>query len=183
MPTIENGNVNTVDSHLKIGLKCSCNGSKNYGVIQCKTCNINNPNSCISDSVINTQKIIQKQVRVYSSQYTNSLASMNVLDNNPVLKKWYNVNWHQMSDRVNPSHQKIHYPGNNGNSTKTSITRIRPGSLSPGGEGVDIKHFSYDRYLNRLKAGNLKSGIPNSTITPVRGNKTVKFGIINGCRC
>ena len=110
---------------------------------------------------------------------------MNVIgnSNNKPKIRFGLVNWHQMSDRVVPSVQKIHYPGNNGNSTKTSITRIRPGSLSPGGEGLDIKHFSYDRYLNRLKAGNLKAGIPNPNITAKRGNKTVKFGLINGCRC
>ena len=179
MPIILEGNVPTVDSNLKIGLKCSCNGSQDYGVVQCTACagGLNN-SSCIADSKINTQKIIQRQVRVYSSQYVNALASMNVLDNKQPLKKW-----HQMSDRVVPSVQKIHYPGNNGNSTKTSITRIRPGSLSPGGEGVDIKHFSYDRYLNRLKGGNLKAGIPNPNITAKRGNKTVKFGLISGCTC
>ena len=184
MSIILDGNVPNVDSNLKIGLKCSCNGSQDFGVIQCRSCvgGLNN-SSCIVDTSINIQKIIQNQVRVPSSQYANALASMNVLDNKQPLKKWYNVNWHQMSDRVVPSQQKIHYPGNNGNSTKTSITRMRPGSLSPGGEGLDIKHFSYDRYLNRLKAGNLKSGIPNPNIKAIRGNKTVKFGLINGCRC
>ncbi len=33
--------------------------------------------------------------------------------------------------------------------TKRSITSLRPGAMSPGGSGVDIKHNSYDRYLNR----------------------------------
>jgi len=179
MPVIEDGNVPTVDSNLKIGLKCSCNGKLHYGVVQCRACAGGLKNSsCIADASNNIQKIIQRQVRVYSSQYVNALASMNVLDNKHPSKKW-----HQMSDRVVPSFQKIHYPGNNGNSTKTSITRMRPGSLSPGGEGLDIKHFSYDRYLNRLKAGNLKAGIPNPNTKPIRGNKTVKFGLISGCRC
>ena len=174
----------SLETNLKIGLKCTCNGSQDYGVVQCRACvgGLKN-NSCVADSKINTQKIIQNQVRVPTSQYVSALASMNVLDNNQPLKKLFNLNWHQMSDRVIPSQQKIHYPGNNGNSTKSSITRIRPGGLSPGGEGVDIKHFSYDRYLNRLKAGNLKAGIPNPNITAIRGNKTLKFGLINGCRC
>tara|TARA_Y100000389_G_scaffold661_2_gene664 strand:- start:22 stop:576 length:555 start_codon:yes stop_codon:yes gene_type:complete len=184
MPIIVDGNVPTVDSNLKIGLKCSCNGKLDYGVVQCRTCaGGKSLSSCIADTSNNTQKIIQRQVRVSSNQFTNALASMNVLDNIQPLKKWHNVNWHQMSDRVIPSVQKIHYPGNNGNSTKTSITRMRPGSLSPGGEGLDIKHFSYDRYLNRIKGGNLKAGIPNPNITAIRGNKTVKFGLISGCRC
>lgn len=182
--SIPNGIISTIDSKLKIGLNCSCNGAIDYGVVQCKLCgggSINN--TCINDSKINTQKIIQRQVRVYSSQYVNALASMNVLDNKMPIKRWYNVNWNQMSDRIIPSEQKIHYPGNNGNSTKSSITRIRPGCLSPGGKGLDIKHFSYDRYLNRLKASNLKTDISNSNIIPKYGNKTVKFGLINNCRC
>ena len=68
MPIIVDGNVPTVDSNLKIGLKCSCAGGKSQS-------------SCIADTSNNTQKIIQRQVRVYSSQYVNALASMNVLDN------------------------------------------------------------------------------------------------------
>ena len=173
----------SLESNLKIGLKCTCNGSQDYGVVQCTACvgGLKN-SSCVADSEIITQKIIQKQVRVPTSQYVSALASMNVLDNS-TKNKCFNLNWHQMSDRVIPSQQKIHYPANNSNSTKSSITRIRPGALSPGGEGVDIKHFSYDRYLNRLKAGNLKAGIPNPNISAIRGNKTVKFGLINGCRC
>jgi hypothetical protein len=130
MSIIVDGNVPTVDSNLKIGLKCSCDGKYDYGVVQCRACvGGKSQSSCITDTSNNTQKIIQRQVRVYSSQYVNALASMNVLDNKQLLKKWYNVNWHQMSDRVVPSVQKIHYPGNNGNSTKSSITRIRPGSV------------------------------------------------------
>ena len=38
MPIILDGNVPTVDSNLKIGLKCSCNGKLDYGVVQCRVC-------------------------------------------------------------------------------------------------------------------------------------------------
>ena len=38
MPIIVDGNVPTVDSNLKIGLKCSCNGKLDYGVVQCRAC-------------------------------------------------------------------------------------------------------------------------------------------------
>ena len=38
-----------------------------------------------------------------------------------------------------------------GNSTKTTITANRPGAMTPGGEGVDVKHGSYHRYLAKKK--------------------------------
>ena len=44
-----------------------------------------------------------------------------------------------------------------GCSTKRTLTRVRPGALSPGGEGVGIKHGCYERYLNKLK-GQLREG-------------------------
>jgi hypothetical protein len=42
-------------------------------------------------------------------------------------------------------------PSHGANSTKTSVTRMRPGSCSAAGQGVDIKHGSYARYLARIK--------------------------------
>jgi hypothetical protein len=60
------------------------------------------------------------------------------------------VNWNQMSDRAIASNQKTYVPSF-GSSTKSSITRERPGSQSPGGVGCDIKHNSYNRYLNKLR--------------------------------
>ena len=38
-----------------------------------------------------------------------------------------------------------------GNSTKSSITRHRPGGASAPGTGVDVKHGSYARYLAKKK--------------------------------
>lgn len=38
-----------------------------------------------------------------------------------------------------------------GNSTRSTITGNRPGAMTPGGQGVDVKHGSYDRYLSKKK--------------------------------
>ena len=93
-----------------------------------------------------------------------------------------NVNWNQYSDRALPGNSmvsKITIVPSHGNSTKSSITRLRPGSLKPGGKGVDIKHGSYDRYLARLKGkGPLRTqAVPASA--PLRGNKTKAYGIVS----
>ena len=81
-----------------------------------------------------------------------------------------------------------------GNSLQTSITRFdRPGCSTPGGAGVDMKHGSYQRYLNRIMAKkSLKREpipptfglpIPFNPAFPIYGNKTLKTNIINKCVC
>ena len=127
------------------------------------------------------QKIIRNTVRVKSSLYTMNLAALsgyhkpnlgysvvNIGGSSYIVSP--GVNWNQMSDQANPSIQIVKTANGttyHSSSTKHTITRLRPGALSPGGIGVDIKHNSYDRYLNRLKGkGPLK-----------------KHGIINGCDC
>ena len=52
-----------------------------------------------------------------------------------------------------------------GNSTKTTITGNRPGAMTPGGEGVDVKHGSYHRYLAKKK-GSVLTKPPVSINTP-----------------
>jgi hypothetical protein len=86
-----------------------------------------------------------------------------------------NVNWNQSSDRANASIQRVYRP-TNGNSTRSSITRERPGSQSPGGKGVDVKHNSYDRYLARKKTPALLTEV--TTSIPIKGNKTKKIGLV-----
>jgi hypothetical protein len=106
------------------------------------------------------------------------------------------VYWNQMSDRPRPSNQVTRVASGSSyhtSSTRHTITRLRPGAMSPGGVGVDIKHNSYDRYLNRLKGKTaLRRGIipptfgaeiPFNNAFPVYGGKTVKTAIINGCDC
>jgi hypothetical protein len=65
--------------------------------------------------------------------------------------------------------------------------------MSPGGIGVDIKHNSYDRRLNKLKGKavlrrgvippNYGQSIPFNKAYPVYGGKVIKTGIINNCDC
>jgi len=50
-----------------------------------------------------------------------------------------------------------------GNSTRSTITGNRPGAMTPGGQGVDVKHGSYDRYLSKKKGAILTK--PKVTVT------------------
>jgi len=153
------------------------------------------------------QKLIQNTVGVYASLYASNLASLSAYQK-PLNKHQLvfqagtpyivpaGVNWNQMSDRAVPSVQVVKTGSGStygASSTKHTIVRNRPGALSPGGIGVDIKHNSYDRYLNRLKGkGPLRRGvipptygapIPFNPAFPVYGGKTIKTSIINSCDC
>lgn len=148
-------------------------------------------------------KIIQNTVRVYSSLYTMNLSSLNayhpplkipqivVQNGTPYVVPAF-INWNQMSDRASPSKQVIHTGSGStygASSTRHTIVSDRPGAMSPGGVGVDIKHNSYDRYLNRIKARKpLRRGVIPPTFglpivfdcaDPIYGGKTVKTAIIN----
>lgn len=115
---------------------CSCNPNTICNpVSQCRSC------LSITDSALNTQKIIQRQVRVASSMYTMNLAALTSI-------KSY-------EEHHDPSYKK----------------------------GVDVKHNSYDRYLAKLKAGKLKTSPKQSSTNPIMGNKTQKYGMIQGCSC
>ena len=139
-------------------------------------------------------KLIQNTVRVYSSIYTSNLGPLNAYKQPTAAT--YGVCWNQMSDRPVPSVQRATVPtgfNNNLNGRHHSVTSSKPGSQTPGGIGCDIKHNSYDRYLNRLKGkGPLRRGpipatfgnpIPFNPAFPVYGGKTTKTNIVNGCDC
>jgi len=138
-----------------------------------------------------TQKRIQNTVRVPSSLYSMNLGSI-VTYQSPL--NTIKVNWNQMSDRRDSHIQVAKASGSfyHGSSLKYSQNRGRPGTGTPGGVGVDVKHNSYYRYLNRLKANKLKHGIipptfgdpiPFNRAFPIYGDKTVKTSIINNCKC
>ena len=146
------------------------------------------------------QKIIQNTVRVKSSLYTMNLAGLsgyqkplNVSQLVEQAGTQYivpaNTYWNQMSDRARPSNQVTKVASGatyHSSSTRHTITRNRPGAMSPGGIGVDIKHNSYDRYLNKIKGkGPLRRGAVNfdSISSPVYGGKFMKTSIINKCNC
>ena len=101
------------------------------------------------------------------------------------------------NNEVNTSVSNVAVVPSRGNSTKKSITRLRPGSLKPGGFGVDIKHGSYDRYLARLKGKKpLKTQNPTTLTSEITntngqdiaiqnnviGNKTRYFGIVGSSK-
>jgi len=143
-------------------------------------------------------KIIQNTVRVYGSLYTANLGPLTAYKqpiSNPN-KGFYGVCWNQMSDRPVPSYQPTSIPtgyNTSMNRRHTSVTSSKPGSQTPGGSGCDIKHNSYDRYLNRLKGkGPLRRGVipqnfgkpvPFNPAFPIYGGKTTKTNIVNGCDC
>ncbi len=119
-------------------------------------------------------KRINGTVRVSSSEYqmnkASGLSTQNIIFNYHQPKPGYERNdlellqWNQSSDRAFPSRfnkmMKVNVPSH-GNSTKTSLTRHRPGAGAGGKQyGVDLKHNSYHRYL--LKKKGLK---------PLRGEK------------
>ena len=151
-------------------MSCNCN----YSGLKspCVTC-VN-----VADTTSNTnitQKRIWRQVRVPASMYSMNLSSFTSAQNR--LASGTNMNWNQMSDRVLPSEQTL-VNHTHGNSLTSTLTSHRPGAASPGGKGVDVKHDSYARYLNRKKASNLKTQTTNIAAVPVYGNKTKSIGLI-----
>ena len=160
----------------------------------CRTlsCQING-STCLPTSLnqYQTQKLIQNTVRVPASLYMQNLRALTSYQAPSLLHQ--GVYWQQSSDRAFRHIQKVTVP-TRGNSLRTSITRFdRPGCATPGGAGVDMKHGSYQRYLNRLMAkGPLKRepipktfGLPKPFIPafPIYGNKTLKTNIIDSCIC
>lgn len=135
-----------------------------------------------------TQKRIQNTVRVQAGLYTDTMASLASYDNGVPAGLWNNA-----SDRTHKHVQKAVVASGGQyttSSTKHSITRLRPGAMSPGGAGCDIKHGSYDRHLNRLKGRSIlrAAAVPSDygetpQQTTVRGNKTLATGIVAGCNC
>jgi hypothetical protein len=139
-------------------------------------------------------KLIQNTARVYASLYTSNLGPLNAY--RTPTNVTHGVCWNQMSDRPVPSVQRATIPtGTNTsmNRRHTSVTSSKPGCQTPGGVGVDIKHNSYDRYLNRLKGkGPLRRGkipatfgqpIPFNPAFPIYGGKTTKTNLVSGCDC
>lgn len=152
-----------------------------------------------------TQKQIQKTVRVPASLYTFALKSLAGFERPLSTGQWVQqagsfyyipptVRWNQMSDRAVPSISKVKTASGgtyHTSSVRHSITRARPGAMHAGGEGCDIKHNCYDRYLNRIKGqAPLRRGVipphygapvPSTRAFPIQGGKVVKTAIVNGC--
>jgi len=159
--------------------------------ISCKGCNIANTRN---NPVVNyqNQQRIWNSVRVDASQYLLNKGALSAYE--PTLAR--QVNWNQQSDRLYP-HIQYAIPSR-GNSTKRTLTSLRPGACSPGGVGCDVKHDSYARYLNRVKGRALKKGYISPAITkviacggtlpfdparPMYGGKYYNTQIIPSCKC
>lgn len=139
------------------------------------------------------QKLMQNTVRVEGSLYTANLGPLTAYKQP---QGPYGVCWNQMSDRPVPSVQPASIPTGfrtSMNRRHTSVTSSRPGCQTPGGKGCDIKHNSYDRYLNRLKGkAPMRRGvvpptfgqpIPFNCAAPIYGGKIIKTNIVTGCGC
>ena len=145
------------------------------------------------------QKIIQKVVRINSSLYTMNIAGLNVYQspskNSQIVEQAGvnyvippGLNWNQMSDRARPAQQNVKTGSGStygSSSLRGTKVRNRPGAMSPGGSGVDIKHNSYERYLNRIKGkGLLKKGkVQVNDEQKMTGGKDSRLAIVNNCFC
>ena len=188
------------------------NCDKKIGVIEndlfrCRKCDTNLTSNTPANQYQRVKRIYNT-VGVPSSIYTMNLGALNAYEVPNTKYEIVNiagknyqvspgVNWNQMSDRRRPHIQvAVSGAGTNpgGNSTKRTITRCRPGALSPGGSGVDIKHNSYDRYLNRIKGKvPLRRGIIPADFGvqeigfnrafPIYGGKVFKPSVISNCNC
>ena len=163
-----------------------------YGY-RCRGCNKGLTGNTPADQY-QKQKLIQNTVRVYSSLYTMNLGSLSSYSRPTIDTNL--VGWNQQSDRPYPSVQRASIPtgfNTSLNGRHHSNTSSRPGTQTPGGVGCDIKHNSYDRYLNKLKGRKvLRRGvipptfglpIPFNRAFPVYGAKEFKTAIVSGCNC
>jgi len=141
---------------------------------------------------------IQNQVAVDQNQMLSVLSAMTIrgsknnffnMGDRKYSRFWGNkYNLRNQSDRKNPHKTLNNNVPSGGNSTKSSITALRPGSLAPGGSGVDVKHGSYARYLGKLKANNITHNnmgpFPDKDINKsVVNNKSYRFSIIKTPVC
>lgn len=122
-----------------------------------------------------TQKRIQRTVRTSGSAYTEGLAPQHVYDG---------AAWNQASDRAVAGTVVRNVPSHGASSVHGSVTRARPGSTSAPGQGVDIKHGSYARYLAKLKGRTVaRSCAPVPAPEPLRGNKTQYYSVAAAASC
>ena len=162
----------------------SFNSKKNsfmLSTINNGSCWIPRQSRCRGDCLPNfdvRKKRIYGTVRVSSSEYqmnkASGLSTQNLIFNKYQPKPGYERNdlellqWNQSSDRAFPSRfnkmMKVNVPSH-GNSTKTSLTRHRPGAGAGGKQdGVDLKHNSYHRYLLKKKGLKPLRGVSKSTV-------------------
>lgn len=151
-------------------------------VLTIDMCN-NNCGGCgfdFSNNKFIYQKKILKQTGVSSSIYNSNLTAFSVIKN----QSYSNSTASAASDRAIQSNMNLVIRRNTSSLTG-SRTSLKPGCLSAGGKGVDVKHNSYDRYLAKLKGKTLKQIKTNTE--PKYGNKTSNIPLFsysrNQCKC
>ena len=156
---------------------CDCDyGSILFTPTQCKSCLSFDASGRLiaGDSLGANQKRILNQTGVSQSEYLITRAAWSSVGGRSNSVPRWGMLWNQMSDRKEAHIQTAYHPSR-GNSTKRTLTSIKPGACAPAGKGVDIKHDSYARYLARKKAMALKIG--SSAPAPKFGNKLRPFNI------
>ena len=180
---------------------CSCEPIQfsdytNYCKISCNQDPFCNTDSCKNQRLKIKEAQIQNQVSVSQNQMLSVITAFAIRGNkdnatNPRKGSmiWGNpYNLRNQSDRALPHLSKNNNVPTRGNSLKTSITNNRPGSMKPGGTGVDVKHGSYARYLGKIKANNIaiksdgKSDVSVNSKN-INNNKLYRFTIINTKNC
>ena len=208
---------------------CSTNGLSPCIPTRCRSCGgdcsgNNCPTSNINLKAI--EKQIQNQVGVYESQYTDVLAAVTIAQDyldlsanlptglaRPASSIWGNrFNLRNQSDRREASRTGSSISTNTagstnyvnvptrGNSTRSTITANKPGAMTPGGYGVDVKHGSYARYLGKIKGQAMALGTaanvssmevckgPDTDPKPPAcsssiNNKSYRFTLVNTRNC
>tara|TARA_B100000902_G_scaffold256452_1_gene242802 strand:+ start:25 stop:585 length:561 start_codon:yes stop_codon:yes gene_type:complete len=155
---------------------CDCDfGELLYLPVQCKTCVFDaNGRLLNGNNTASTQKRIFNQTGVTQSEYLITRSAWTSVGGRSNSVPRWGMLWNQMSDRKEPHIQTAYHPSR-GNSTRSTLTSIKPGACAPAGKGVDIKHDSYARYLARKKAMALRIG--SSANTPQFGNKVRPYNI------
>lgn len=214
---------------------CSTNGLPLYKPARCMAC-MNDCSGCGGLSTnINlkaTERRIQNQVRVHESQYIDVLGAVTIAGNyldlsanlvngesRPASMVWGNrFNLRNQSDQREAARTGSNIPRNSegstnyvnvptrGNSTRSTITANKPGAMTPGGYGVDVKHGSYARYLGKLKGRTMAlgqvadmpyaqppppsvpctyTGVKKPICTTSMNNKSFRFSLVstNHCLC
>ena len=144
-------------------------------IVQCKGCIDNS-----SFDTFTTQKKIQKQTGVSSSTYNNNLVPYQVTKaQHNYINQLNGKGVSQASDRNNSSAAKMQIINRNTSSLRGSRTSLKPGSLAPPINGVDVKHGSYDRHLAKLKAKSLKPLSLNINPDLLNNSKKNNISIFN----
>ena len=197
---------------------CSSNNlalkSRNYscGSPHCTSClnfyNYCDTSLCQNQILKQTEKHIQNQVGVSESQYVDVKSAISIggdliqnkreYDSNSefnskcgsIKKTLPNYPYRNLSDRSTASKQPHYVPSRGYSSVHSSVTSNKPGSMVPGGTGVDVKHGSYARYLGKLKAPIVANSYNNAQdkqtvlnkrgkVSVVTNNKSYRFSLVN----